>query len=291
MEQRVSRSVAACTINHEESAVVRLKTSGNDGYTLCGCKTLPHGLQSLASGKERRFLGKLKSCCNIWKDDELVLSVVAECLLPLPASFPPDATPEEEREYCGIEAVYFVNKPEAYDCDIARFTSGHATDHNRLLLFYPAEPVRKVAKYLSEEHHILVAGTALLPLVHLSKFRDEPQVILELENSSVLLAISRHGAIEKLAFHQVKNQEEAEYFTMKELMENPICRETPVQVTGARADKGMLSLIGAETSYPLQPLGIPPSLSISNPQRFATSSPAVVKAISAAVMALELLQF
>ncbi len=286
MEHRVSRSVIACTINHEESAVVRLKVSGNR-YTLCGCKTLFHGLKSFASGKEKSLFGKLKSCCNPWMDEELALCVSAEPLLPLPVSFPPDTTPEEEREYCGIEAGYFVNRPEEYSYDIVRYASGHATEHNRLLLFYPAEPCKSIAKYFLEEHKMLFAGTALLPLIHLSKFTDEPQVILELENSSVLLAISNHGTIEKLAFHQIKNQEEAEYFTMKELMENPICRETSVQVTGARADKAILSLIGAQTAYYPKPLGIPPSLAISNPQRLNIASQAVVQAISAAVMVLD----
>ncbi len=287
MEHRVSKSIIACAIDHAESAVVRLKTSGSNGYILSGCKTLHHGLQSLASGHEKRLLGKLKSFCGAWKDEELALCVGTESLLPLPASFPEDATPEESRAYCRIEAEYFLNKPEEYGCDIARYANGHATGNNKLLLFYPVDPCRRVAKYLSDEHQILFAGTAQLPLVHLSKFTEEPQVILELENSFVLFTISRNGEIEKISFHQVNNQEEAEYFAMKELMENPICRQTAVQVMGTRADKAMMSLIGAETSYPLKPLSILPSMSISNPQRLNTSSPAVVKAISAAVMTLE----
>jgi len=101
------------------------------------------------------------------------------------------------------------------------------------------------------------------------------------------LTISRNGEIEKLSFHHVKTQEEAEYFTMKELMENPICRTTAVQVTGTRADKAMMVLIAGVTSISLKPLSIPPSLSITNPQQFPASSPVVVKAISAALMALE----
>ena len=287
MDHRASKSIIACIIDHTESAVVRLKTSGSNGYTLSGCKTLPHGLQSLASGHEKRLLGKLKSFCGAWKDEELALCVGTESLLPLPACFPEDATPEESRAYCRIEAEYFLNKPEEYGYDIVRYANGHATDNNRLLLFYPAEPCSRVETYLSDEHQILFAGTAHLPLVYLSKFTEEPQVLLELENSSVLLTIAHHGTLEKFSFHRVNNREEAEYFTMNKLMENPICRQTAVQVTGTRADKAMMSLIGAETSSPLKPLSIPPSLSISNPQQLNTSTPAVVKAISAAVMALE----
>ena len=286
MDHRVSKSIIACTIDQTESAVVRLKTSGSNGYTICSCKTLPYGLQCLASGKEKRLLRKLKSCSSAWKEDGLALCVGGESLLPLPACFPEEATPEESRAYCNMEAEYFLDRPEEYGCDIARYTSDGATDKNRLLLFYPAEPGRRIAQYFSDEHQIIFSGTTQLPLACLSRYTEEPQIILELENSFVLFTIAHHGTLEKFSFHRVKNHEEAEYFTMKELMENPICRQTALQVTGTRADKAMMSLIGAEASSPLKPLSIPPSLSISNPQRFTTSSPAVVKAISAALMAL-----
>jgi len=286
MHQRASRSIIACAIDHQESALVRLKTSGTDGYTLSGCTTLPHGINSFVAGREKRLLTKLQNACRAWKEDALALCVGTERLLPLPACFPEEVSQEEQRDYCRIEAEYFLERPADYGCDIANYASDHAEEQNRLLLFYPAEPCRSIAKYLSDDHQICFAGTAQLPLVHLSNFMAEPQVILELEKSSVLLTIAHNGALEKLAFHQVKSREEAEYFTMKELTENPICRQTAVQVTGSRADKAMLALIAGERSLTLKPLGIPPTLAMSNPQRFATSSPAVVKAISTAVMGL-----
>jgi hypothetical protein len=286
MPQKMSRSLVACAIDHAESAVIRLKTSGRGGYTLCGFKTQPHGLNDVVSGKEKRLLGKLKGYCSAWKEEDLVLCIGEETFLPLPASFPVGANQEECQQYCRIEAEYFLDRPDEYCCDIATYASGQA-HNNKLLLFYPAEPCQRIVEHFSNEHRILFTGTAQLPLIYLSKFIEGPQVILELGNSSVLLTISRNGEIEKLSFHHVKTQEEAEYFTMKELMENPICRTTTVQVTGAKADKAMMALIGKVTSLPLKPLSIPPSLSISNPQQFPASSPAVVKAISAAVMALE----
>ncbi len=286
MVQRVSKSIIACTIDYKESALVRLKTSGISGYTLCDCKTLSHGLDSLASGNDKRLLSKLKGYCGAWKEEMLAFSISAESLLPLPTCFPVDASADESQEYCRIEAGYFLNNPEEYGCDIASYANDQTRGNNRLLLFYPAEPCRKVTANFSDNHQMLFTGTAQLPLVYLSKFTEVPQVILELENNSVLLTISRNGVIEKLSFHHVKNREEAEYFTMRELMENPICQTTALQVTGTRADRAMMLLIAGETSLPPLPLSIPPSLSISNPQRFSTSSPTVVKAISTALMAL-----
>jgi len=286
MVQRVSKSIIACTIDYKESALVRLKTSGSVGYTLCDCKILSHGLKSLALGNDKRILSKLTGYCSAWKEEKLALSVGAESLLTLPVCFPVDARPEESREYCRIEAEYFLNNPEKYGCDIASYANHLTRDNNRLLLFYPAEPCRRVTQLFSDNHPILFASTTQLPLVHLSKFTEGAQVILEVENSSVLLTISRNGVIEKLSFHHVKTREEAEYFAMRELMENPSCRTTALQVTGTRADKAMMLLIAGETSLPLQPLNIPTSLSISNPHRFSTSSPSVVKAISTALMAL-----
>ena len=287
MPQKMSRSLVACAIDHAESAVIRLKTSGRGGYTLCGFITQPHGLNDVVSGKEKRLLGKLKGYCSRWKEEDLVLCIGADTLLPLPASFPVGANHEECQTYCRIEAEYFLDRPDEYCTDIATYAGDQATHCNKLLLFYPAEPCQRIAEHFSGEHRILFTGTAQLPLIHLSKFIEGPQVILELENSSVLLTISRNGEIEKLSFHHVKTQEEAEYFTMKELMENPICRTTAVQVTGTRADKAMMVLIAGVTSISLKPLSIPPSLSITNPQQFPASSPVVVKAISAALMALE----
>ena len=56
----MSKSLIACSINTKECTVVRLKTSGNTGYSLSACKTLPSGLGDIASGKGKRLLNKLE---------------------------------------------------------------------------------------------------------------------------------------------------------------------------------------------------------------------------------------
>jgi len=283
----MSKSQIACSISTTECTVVRLKTSGS-GYSLSECQILPLGLGDLISGKRKRLLNKLKSCLKVWYNEDLALSIEPGTYLPLPAYFPAKASPEDCKEYSKIEAGYFLTQPEKYSCDISGYfdTNSSRTYKKHLLLFYPDEHCRKVSEHFATNHRIVFIGSPQLPLFHLSKLTGEPQVILELENNYVLLTISRNGHIQQFSFHQVMNKEEMEYFTIKELVDNPVCRETGVQVTGTMADKIMTGLIGKETSIVLKALSIPPSISISNPQQFTLSSASAVKAISTALMAL-----
>lgn len=282
----MSKSLIACTIDTEESAVVRLKTSSGSGYILSACKTVPYGVDDLVSGKGTRLLKKLDEYIREWKHEELALCLSPEMYLPLPACFPIGASPEECKEYCRIEAGYFLTTPEEYRCDCLEHGNGHETYEKRLLLFYPAEPYRTVSGHFSADHRIVFSGTPQSPLLHLSRFIGNPQVILELERHYVLLTISSNGQMEQFSCRQVKNREEAEYFAIRELVNNPICRDVEVQVAGARANKAATTLIGRETSVTLKPISIPQSIFIGNPHHFKISSTTVVKAISAALMAL-----
>ena len=100
------------------------------------------------------------------------------------------------------------------------------------------------------------------------------------------MTVAHNGQLERFSCHQVKNREEAEYFTIRELKENPVGRDTTVQCTGSKADKSMRALIAKATSLNLKPLELPESLPINNLNQFAPASGAAVKAISMALMAL-----
>jgi hypothetical protein len=285
----MSKSQIACAIDTRESAIVRLKTSGSESFSLNACKTFPVGSDTLASGKGARLLKKISDQIGKWQEEELALSLEPATLLPLPTLWPAGASPEAAREYSRIEAGYFLNRPEEYLCDIAGFTVNANTGGplaKQLLLFYPAEPCRMAREHFSVTHRIVFSCSSQLPLLHLSKLTGKTQVILKLEENHLIFVVARDGQVEKFSCRQVKNRQEAEYFSIREIIENPICRETGVQVTGKWADSKMIKLIGKETSATLQPLGIPPSIAISNPNKFRISSPAAVKAISTALMAL-----
>jgi hypothetical protein len=283
----MSKSLIACTIDTKECAVVRLKTSGDDGYSLNGCKILPFGLDDLASRGEKRMLKKLDSHLKEWPDEELALCIGPKNYLPLPASFPVNASREKYGEYCKIEARYFLSRPEEYHCDCTDYGVGNNWAHEKkMLLFYPAEPARRAAEHFAATHRIVFNGTPQPPLLHLSKFTGEVQVILQLEKNCLILTIAKDGRMEHFSCKDVKNRKEIEYFTIKALVENPICRDNEIQVTGTLADRAMSRRIQRGTSMTLKPLGIPPSIPISNPERFSLSSAATVKAISTALMAL-----
>ncbi|NTV16073.1 MAG: hypothetical protein HGB09_01355 [Chlorobiaceae bacterium] len=283
----MSKSLIACAIDAKECALVRLKTSGDTEYSLSLCKTLPFGLGDFAFDRGKRLLKKLDNQLNEWPDEELALCIGPKSYLPLPACFPANASSEESRKYGRIEAGYFLNQPEEYDFDITSYgDNSHGLLEKKILLFYPAEPCRKVSEHFSTTHRIVFRGTPQLPLLHLSKHTSNTQVILEVENNFILLTISSKGRIEKFSCREVKNRKEIEYFTIHILIDNPVCQDAGVQVTGSMADKTMIALIQRETSIKLKPLGIPPSIAINNPQKLPFSSAAAVKAISSALMAL-----
>jgi len=156
-----------------------------------------------------------------------------------------------------------------------------------MLLFYPAAVSRRVSEHLAASRQLIFNGTPQLPLLHLSRFTAGKQVILDIESNYLLLTESREGRILQFSCREVKNRKESEYFTIKELVENPLFRDTEVQLTGTLADKAMIKLIKKESAMTLKPLSIPLSLSISNPSKFSISSVVAVKAISLAVMALD----
>jgi hypothetical protein len=283
----MSKSVIACAIDNKECAVVRLKTSGN-GYSLNRCKTLPFGLGDLASGRGRGALNKLDNHLKEWPEEELALCIGPKSYHPLPALFPANASNEKCREYCRIEARYFLSQPDEYDCDWSSYGDLKSGAHEKkMLFFYPGAASRRVSEHLSATHRMVFNGTPQLPLLHLSKFTREAQVILELEENYLLLMISRDGRIEKISCREVTTRKALQSLTIEALTDNPICREAEVQVTGTMANKSMIRVIQKKSSLTVKPLSIPPSISINNPKKFSLSSPTVVKAISLAMMALD----
>ena len=284
----MSKSLIAFAIDTKECAVVRLKTLGDKGYSLCGYKTLPFGFGDLASGRGKQLLKKLDNHLKEWPEEELALCIRPNSYYPLPACFPANASSEQYREFCKIEARYFLSQPDTYDCDWTNYGNDKSWPHeNKILFFYNAEPGRRAAEHFSANHRVVFSGTPQLPLLHLSKFTKEAQVILELENNYLLLTVSRDGRIEKVSCREAKNRKELQHFTIQELADNPICRETEIQLTGTLASKSMIRLIQKESSLTVKPLSLPPSIPVNNPERFSITSAAAVKAISTALMALD----
>jgi hypothetical protein len=279
-------SQTVCTVDTSECAVIGLESSGGTACRLTACKTFPFGIGELVSDKGKRLLKKVARQVGKIKSEEMVLCIAPETYLPLPAYFPAGADPAQYQELCRMEAEYFLNKPDDYSCDVTGYGEMTESLHEKkLLLFYPAEPCRTVSDMFSAQYPVRFSCSPHLSLLQLSMYENKPLATLELENNYFLLSISKHGRLEKFICRQVKSREEAVFFTIKELSGNPLLKETGVQITGSRADKSIITLIGKETSLKTKPLGIPSSIPISNLEKFSVSSPAAVKAISTALMA------
>ncbi len=284
----MSKSVLACSIERSESALVRLKSCGSGSYTLSVCRTLPFGSEDLSSEKGVRQLNKLARHLDEWPGEDLALSIGPENYNSLPAYFPAGATPEAVREYCRIEAGYFLKRPDDYHCDVTACTDEGREEmlEKQLLLFYPAAPFNQASNRLCMGHSVIFRGTPQLPILHLSKISGESQAILEIEKSYVLFASATNGRIEKFSCHPVKNRTECEYFAIRALIDNPVGIEGEVQVTGSGAKRSVIARISKESGLKLKPLALPESIPLSNPGKFKISSQSALKAISTALMAL-----
>ena len=91
----MSKSQLACSISTTECSVVRLKTSGSNGYILSECKTLPLGLGDLAAGRGKRILKKVERHLKEWGQENLAFCVEPGTYLHMPAYFPVDASPSK----------------------------------------------------------------------------------------------------------------------------------------------------------------------------------------------------
>ncbi len=282
-------SRTACSIDMNESAIVRLHESDSGECTLTGCAVLPFGLDDLSAGKGKRLLKKLASHLRKLRSEHLAFCISAEIYLSLPTSFAPGSTSEEIRSACMLESEYFLSDPSAFHCDVAGTDEDgdEGIHEKRLMLFYPGEPARTLISHFSTEQSIRFCCSPQLSLLHLSERAKSPLAVLEIENRYILLAVANNGRFEKFSCRQVKSRDEAMYFTIRELSANPRFRETGIQVSGSLADKAMHTLIEKETQVKTRPLGIPPSLRLSNPDRFPIASPAAIRAISTALMALK----
>ncbi|MCF8383474.1 MAG: hypothetical protein K9G39_07785 [Chlorobium sp.] len=285
----MSKSQLACAIGSTESAFVRIKTSGSDGYIITACKTIPVGTNDLEGKKTARGLKKLLSLTEEWKDEALALCFCPEAYFPLNAYFPSNAARKACEEQCRIEAAHFLNRPEEYLHDHTAYSGCRNGEklEKHLVLFYRAEPFTTLSAKFAERHTISFCGSPLLPSVHRSRCFEGATTLLDLEKSHVVLTVMENGQLEYFNFHRVKNRKEAEYFAIHELQSNPLCRNGDVQATGPLADRAMTSLLEKETLCNLVPPAIPKKVEFAEKESSACRSSTASKAIITALMAFE----
>lgn len=285
----MSTSQLACAIGSTESAFVRLKTSGSGRYLITACKTIPVGANDLEGRKTARGLKKLLSLTEGWKDEALALCFSPDAYFPLNAYFPSNAARNACAEYCRIEAVHFLSRPEEYLHDHTAYSGCRNGEplEKHLVLFYRAEPFRTLSAKFAERHPIIFCGSPLLPSVHRSRSVEGATALLDLEKSHVVLTVTENGRLQYFNFRRVKDRKEAEYFAIHELQSNPQCRQSAVQASGPLADRAMTSLLEKETLCNLAAPAIPEKVEFAGKESFACRSSAASRAVTTALMALE----
>ncbi|TCD47857.1 hypothetical protein [Chlorobium sp. N1] len=284
----MSRSMVACAVDALESSVVRLKTSGGDGFILSGCRTVPAGFRELTSPKGQRTLKRLAAHAAKWAGEPLALTVAYDTYHPLPALFPAGATAEECAGCSRLEASYFLSEPDRYRCDILPFTTEaeEGAHERKLLVFWPEAARGSIARAFEERHGLSLESTPVKTAVGMSKLSAEPTVLLELESGHLLLLVASGGAVEHFSHRQVRNRDESRYFALRELSEAGLPAGTPVQLRGELADRAMRELIKHESGFEPTAQALPPTISVSGMSKSVASSPSALVAIMTAIQAL-----
>ncbi|MBV5319727.1 MAG: hypothetical protein JZU72_02035 [Chlorobium phaeobacteroides] len=290
----MSKSLLACAIGTTQSTIARINISENGAIALSSCTTIQGGVHEITEGRNHRAAKKLLALTKEWKNDPIALTLSQTEYRTLPAYFPSHAGDEVARELCAIEAEHFLLQPERYRCEHLTYGENgiDCSAEKKLLLFYPAEPIRIASAYFSKYRPVMFSGSPLLPLVHLSRYQQDPLIILELEKNFVLLCIAHKGRMNYFSYRRVENQSEKEYFSLQTIKEASLFHHTVVQVTGTGADMATTALIEKETGCRLNPLALPEALSgtlvgVDSTKEMPSSA---IQAISTALMALALRQ-
>lgn len=275
-------------MNAEFCTIVRIKTAGQNGFTLSGAHQLRIGSRRLHQEKDPTVRMQLMRQLSFWKDTSIALSVEPESVHCLPATIPFSQSSLSYREYCQLEAEHFLMQPEHFACDSIIRSRQEEASKEELLLFYPDSGITALRELRHPEQELLYSGTIVSPLIFLSTFSEEPQAIMMIEPKSLLLLVCRKGKLKTFACHQISSRDECEYFAMKTITESPLCRKTVLQLTGNALTPPFTKLLQTEKWLRTQPLKLPSALRLAAGKRHLLfPSSAMVSAISTALMALE----
>ena len=284
----MSRSLIACAFDAGTTTVARVKTTSHGAFTMTMCRAIDGGLDDFATPRGAKLAGKLVAALKEWRDEPVALSFSPAEILTLPAWFPADASPADRNNLCKIEAGYFLDKADHWhwhDLALEPEALQPAGLDRRMLLFYPLEPARFIESELRKHRHVAWRGTHVEAVACLSAVTKEPLAVLELEERYAALSISTNGKLVYFRYWPVKDASEREYFAITELTSAPL-DGAPVKVTGPAASAKVLERISRETARPLEPLKLHPWVSAEKGANKGKSPTSTIRAVSAAILAL-----
>lgn len=284
----MSRSQIACAFEAGSTTIARVKSTSSGSFTMTMCRTIDGGLDELGGPKGAKLARKLLSMLREWKGEPVALSFSPPEIRTLPAWFPEQLTPGNCDNLCRIEAGYFLNDVDAWrwhDMMLEPVAEQAEGLSRRMLLFYPAAPARFIEQELRQHHQVSTSGVHIEPLARLSAGTGQPLTVLELEASYAALTRSVDGKIEYFRYWPVKDGSERDFFAITELNATPV-EESPTWVTGSEATQKTLERLSRESSRALEPLELHPWASAEKGAGKGKSPTATMRAISAAIMAL-----
>jgi hypothetical protein len=276
----------ACAIDAEATTIVRVKSAGTMDCVVTACRTVPLGIDAMSGPKGEKTAGKLSAMLDKLGDEPLAISLSPASILTLPAWFPAQATHEQKKSFGRIEAGFFLKRIEEWAWHTMPLRSGsdHPADlEGQIIMFYPALHARSIDEELGKKHRITSSGLHIEPIVRLTAGRDEPMAVLELEKEYTAFFVSRNGCAEYFRYWPVKNENEREFFALRELEASPA---DIVRVTGLRADARTVKRISDGSARRLLPLSLPFKASLAGEAGSCPESTGFIRAVSTAMMAL-----
>ena len=284
----MSRSQIACAFDAKSITVTRVKSTSHGSFTMTMCRAIDGGLDDLGSPRGASLAKKLLGLLKEWRDEPVALAFSPSEILTLPAWFPSDLSPNERDALCRIEAGYFLDKVDAWQWRDMALEPNHgqpAGVDRRMLMFYPSAPTRFIENELRKHLNVSWHGVHVEAVGRLSAVTKDALAVLELEEQYAAFSISRNGKIGYFRYWPVKDTSEREYFAVTELTSAPLDGAS-VKVTGPAASTKVIERISRENSHAIEPLELHPWVSEEKGANKSKSPTATIRAVSAAIMAL-----
>jgi hypothetical protein len=284
----MSRSQIALAFDAATTTVARVKSTSHGSFTMTMCRTIDGGLDDLGGARGANLCKKLFSALKEWRNEPVALTFSPSEIMTLPAWFPSGSPADYRDNLCKIEAGYFLNEVDSWhwhNMALEPNPGQSATLDRRMLLFYPVKPVRFVENELLKHYNVGWRGVHVEAVARLSAITGDTLAVLELEERYVALSISANGKIGYFRYWPVKEASEREYFAITELTSAPL-DGAPVKVTGPAASTKVIERISRETSRAIEPLELHPWVSAEKGANKAKSPTATLRAVSAAILAL-----
>lgn len=274
-----------CMIDTDSTVITGVSFADRNDYVVREYKKMQAGINMYRGPGKERAIKRLASFLTKKKIRSLVLAIHPDTFYPLDTYFPADLSGKDFDSHCRTEATFLFHKPENYCYDHIPYTRQTTEEaiQKHLLFYYSME----IPETLQENLHSCCAlkSTALY-LTHLIRSiaaASDPFVLLEIDNRHATCSAGNNGALEYFSYWQMNHHSDAEYFALRELLQNPKYRSYPVYMTGSLTMKSPLATrLSEETNRTIQPLDPVSLFKLENGSRFSSASQTEIKALCTA---------